>query len=216
MLPPIRGLFTMRYIIQSPHCTFHVLLRTALKPNPGNAPPIYTSSLDNLTPTTLRLNIPLCLDMSLFQIPKHLLPYRSRNLSIHLLNPLTSPSIRPQRTRETNQPPESAPLAARTPSPARATPNREMIHVKPDISEENPDCRTEENIKAMVSVVEPARRRNKERRGSRHERDEHQVHRGRGTAFPHRGIVIGVTLVFNRVAREIGECDGEFGAEPEG
>lgn len=171
MLPPIHDLFTMHYIIQNPHCTFNVLLRIALKPTPGNASLIYTSSLNSLTPTALWLNMSLCLCMSLFQIPKHLLPYRSRSLIIQLLNPLTGPSIRPQRTRETNQPPESASLTACTPSPARAAPNREMVHMKPDISEEHPDRRAEENIKAMVSVIEPARRRNKARRGSRHERD---------------------------------------------
>jgi hypothetical protein len=48
-----------------------------------------------------------------------------------------------------------------------------MVHFKADISEENAQCRTEENIKAMMSIIEPAGRGNKARRGSRHEGKEH-------------------------------------------
>lgn len=129
--------------------------------------PISPLRSNSLALTIFRFNTSLILSL----VPKPHLPHRSSPLNITIQPPLTRPPIGPQRTRNPNTPPKSASPTTRTPSPARTTSNGEMVHVKPDISEENAERGAEENIKTMVSIIEPTRRSNKARRGSRHERN---------------------------------------------
>lgn len=163
MLPPIHDLSIMHYTIQYKSTEHLQGLASSESRSTQSRKPIPSSPLkpNSLTLTTFRLNTTLPLSL----IPKRHLPHRSRRLNI------TRPPIRAQRTRNPNTPQERTSPSTRTPSPTRTTSNGKMVHVKPDISEENADRGPEENIKTMVSVIEPTRRSNKARGSSRHERN---------------------------------------------
>ena len=120
------------------------------------------------------------------------------------------PAVSSKRTRESDTTQECPPATARTPSPARATADREMVHVEPDPGEENPKRRTEKDIKAMVPVIEPARPSNKSSCRRRKERDQHEIDRRCSAPSPDGGGIISEALVFNRIMRKIRESHGEL------
>jgi hypothetical protein len=111
------------------------------------------------------------------------------------------PAICPKRTGNSNATSKGAPATARTPSPARAAPDRKVVHVEANVSEEDTEGGPEQDIKPVVPVVEPARRGNEARCRGREERKQHEIDRRRSTTRPHRQVVVSVALVFGRILR---------------
>lgn len=83
-----------------------------------------------------------------------------RILNIRMPNRTTHikcPAVCPKRTGNANTTNECASATARTPSPARSAPDRKVVHVEADVSEEDTERGPEQNIKPVVLIVEPAR-----------------------------------------------------------
>lgn len=119
------------------------------------------------------------------------------------------------------------------PRPTGAAPDRHVVHSEANHGKEDSNERSKDDIKAMVSMVEPTGRGNEERNCDWHQRDDHCIYRGRSSLFSDMGTSLSRTRLGVRVCeysifcatsrlrcewvrRKIGEADGELGTQPEG
>lgn len=139
---------------------------------------------------------------------------------IRLLMPITAadthtrPAVTTQFTGDTKTSEESPPTATRSPGPARAAADGQVVHAETDPGEEDPHGGAEQDVETLVAVVEPPGRGDEACRGKGDESDEHEMHRGCCAARANRRALVKCIPLRGEV-RQIWEPDGEFGAQPE-
>lgn len=101
-----------------------------------------------------------------------------------------------------------------SPRPPGTTLKRWTIQSKRDPSERHAHYRPENDIEAMVPIIEPARSRDKECHCPRHKRKDYQIDGRRGALITGRKAVPRAQVLCQRCMREVGKFDREFGAQP--
>lgn len=110
-----------------------------------------------------------------------------------------APAVSPKRAWETKSSNKCSPRRTRSPGPSCSTINRQMVHPETEPREENANGGSKQNVKPVVSEIEPPRRGDEACCCGRDECKHHHEH-WRGCASSTNGeAVFGINLIFHRV-----------------